>query len=85
LIETGLSRDVDEIWLLVADPQKRATWVSGRDLLPEAQVRERMAAQMTDDQKSESADFIIENNGSIPDLLARVEERLEQHEKTQKK
>jgi dephospho-CoA kinase len=43
-----------------------------------------MAAQMTDDQKAESADFILENNGSIPDLLARVEERLAQHEKTQK-
>lgn len=84
LIETGLSRDVDEIWLLIADPGKRAARVSGRDRLPEAQVRTRMDAQMTDELKAKSADFILENNSSIPDLLARVEERLKQHEKTQK-
>ena len=82
LIETGLSKDVDEIWLLVADAERRAAWVSGRDQTTEDQVRFRMAAQLPDAVKAASADFILDNNGSIPELLARVEERLKQHEKT---
>ena len=82
LIETGLSKDVDEVWLLVADSERRAAWVSGRDRTTEGQVRSRMAAQLPDALKAAEADFIIENNGSIPELLARVEERLKQYEKT---
>lgn len=84
LIETGLDKEVDEVWVVAADPAKRAARVSERDRITEDQVRSRMAVQLTDAQRADAADLVLENNGSIPDLLARVEERLKNDEKTQK-
>jgi dephospho-CoA kinase len=45
---------------------------SDRGLAPD-EVRRRMAAQATDDRRAEVADFLIDNDGSLADLIRQVD------------
>ncbi|WP_373482098.1 dephospho-CoA kinase [Acetobacterium sp.] len=69
LFETNLQNTVDETILVVADKEIRIGRLIERDKLTRAQAIKRIDMQMSDEDKIALADTIIENNGSLDDLL----------------
>jgi len=69
LFETNLQNTVDETILVVADKEIRIGRLMERDKLTRAQAIKRIDMQMSDEDKISLADTIIENNGSLDDLL----------------
>ena len=76
LFESDFGRMMDEIWLVTAQDDVRLRRVMKRDGLTEDDVRARMQNQMPEDEKRALADFVIENNGTIDELRAVINERL---------
>lgn len=76
LFETNMQKMCDETWLIIADEHIRATRAATRDNVDVSQVKARMAHQMTDEEKKELADIIIDNNGSVDELLKKIDELL---------
>lgn len=69
LFETNLQNTVDETILVVADKELRIERIMVRDNLTRDQAINRIEMQMSDEEKIALADTIIENNGSLDDLL----------------
>jgi len=66
---TGL---VDRIWLVTAPRRAIHERLAGsRDLTPD-DIEARMAAQLSDDERRARADVVIENDGDLTALRARV-------------
>ena len=81
LLEKPLPERVyDYVLALTAPEAVRMERVLRRSGMTEAEVRRRMAAQWTDAQRAEHADFIIDNDGRKPvlpailDILERIQE-----------
>jgi dephospho-CoA kinase len=73
LVELGLAPAFDVVVVVTASQHLRVSRVaSDRGLAPD-EVRRRMAAQATDDQRAEVADFLIDNDGSLGDLVPQVD------------
>jgi dephospho-CoA kinase len=73
LVELGLAPAFDVVVVVTASPHLRVSRVaSDRGLTPD-EVRRRMAAQATDDRRAEVADFLIDNDGSLGDLVPQVD------------
>ena len=73
LFETGMRWMVDETWLVAADEDVRLRRTMERDGLSEEAARARMRNQMPEDEKRALADRVIENNGTLADLRAEVQ------------
>jgi dephospho-CoA kinase len=69
IFETNLQNTVDETILVVADKEIRIGRLIERDKLTRGQAIKRIEMQMSDEDKIVLADTIIENNGSLEDLL----------------
>jgi dephospho-CoA kinase len=73
LVELGLAPAFDAVIVVTASPHLRVSRVaSDRGLSPD-EVRRRMAAQATDDQRAEVADVLIDNDGSLAELEPQVD------------
>lgn len=72
LFESNLQNTVDETILVVADKEIRIKWIMERDQLSREQAIKRIEMQMSDEEKIALADTIIENNGSLDDLLIMI-------------
>lgn len=72
LFETGYDERVDRTIAVIAPDELRLRRVVERDRMSEDQVRARMAAQMDPQTARARADFVIENDGDIAHLKARV-------------
>jgi dephospho-CoA kinase len=73
LVELGLAPAFDVVIVVTASPHLRVSRVaSGRDLSPE-DVRARMAAQATDEQRMEVAHILVDNDGSLAELEPQVD------------
>ena len=73
LAELGLAPAFDVVVVVTASPHLRISRVaSDRDLSPE-DVRRRMAAQASDEQRAEVADVLLDNDGTLADLEGQVE------------
>ena len=77
LFETNMQSMCDETWLIVADENTRAQRAAERDNVEISQIKARMTHQMNDDEKMKIADVVIDNNGSVSELLAKVDELLQ--------
>ncbi|MDR2156767.1 MAG: dephospho-CoA kinase [Clostridiales Family XIII bacterium] len=73
LFEAGLSARCDEVWLIAADEALRVRRAAERDGVGEERIRARVLHQMPEAEKRAKADIVIENNGSVDALLARVD------------
>ncbi len=72
IFETGLHEKLDAVILITAPEQIRIDRVMKRDDVSVNQVRQRMAAQWTDQQKQGLTDYTILNDGTslvIPQVL----------------
>ncbi|MCX7842768.1 MAG: dephospho-CoA kinase [Clostridia bacterium] len=62
----------DEIWVVVADREKRISRVMERNGLSREDAVDRIEAQMKDEEYLKLADRVIANNGSIEDLRLKI-------------
>lgn len=72
LIEGGLHRGVDEVWLVYVDPDTQLQRLMERDHLTRAAAAQRIAAQLPLADKRAYARVIIDNCGSIAETRAQV-------------
>jgi dephospho-CoA kinase len=51
----------------------RIKWAKEKMKLSEEQIRNRISGQISTEVKKNLADFVIQNNGTIPEMLASAE------------
>ena len=73
LFEAGWENLVDEVWAISTPEAMSIDRVRRRDGLTVEQVRARMAAQLSAEEKSRRADRVIVNDGTLDDLRVAVE------------
>ncbi|MBI2766569.1 MAG: dephospho-CoA kinase [Chloroflexi bacterium] len=74
LFEAGWEDLVDEVWVVVVEPDIAVQRLETRNGLDEAAARARIASQLSNAERTSKADIVIENNGSLEALEARIEE-----------
>lgn len=68
LIEGGLYRLCDQVWVVFVEPDQQAARICQRDGVRQETAWQRIAAQMPLSQKVEYADVIIDNRGDLNKL-----------------
>ncbi|MDO4177638.1 MAG: dephospho-CoA kinase [Phascolarctobacterium sp.] len=76
LIETGLYKEVDKVWLVVVSEAEQIKRAMLRDNFTEEQVKARIKAQLPFEEKAMHADLIIDNSGKLEDTIAFVHQEL---------
>ncbi|MDX9873259.1 MAG: dephospho-CoA kinase [Clostridia bacterium] len=69
LLEAGLEKMTDEVWVVALDEQEQVRRLMARDALTREEASRRLAAQMPLKEKLQYADRIIDNNGSMEETL----------------
>ena len=77
LFETGYADQCDASVVVIAPDEERISRVMRRDNMSEAQVRARIAAQITPEDARARATYVIENDGEMPHLRERTREMYE--------
>ena len=72
LIETGWVSLVDELWVVAASEKVIAQRLNERDGLSVAEVRKRIGAQISTEEREKHATVVIVNNSNIKDLHRKV-------------
>lgn len=72
LIEGGLHREVDQVWLVYVDRETELARLMARDGLSEADARARLSAQMDLEAKRTYADLVFDNRSTRADLEQQV-------------
>ena len=73
LIEAGWQPLVDRVWLVTVNRDVARARIISRNGLDAAQAEARIDAQLTNEERAQHADLIIENNGSLDELRERVD------------
>ena len=73
LIESGFNRLCDRVWLVTANTGLRIRRIILRNGLSYEAAAKRVASQMPDDEKIPYSNVIIDNNGSMEELIERVD------------
>lgn len=74
LIEMGLYKHVDFIWLVVVDKETQLMRLIERDKLSRNDAQNRINAQITDEQRMEYADVVIDNTQPLNKVREKVRE-----------
>lgn len=72
LIEGGLHREVDEVWVVYVDEEEQLRRLVERNGIDRETALRRIRAQMPIDEKVKYADVVIDNRGDLASLEARV-------------
>ncbi len=81
LIEVGLNKICDEVWLVVADKELRIKRIMERDLLSLEETKKRIKLQITDEKRLQYATSVIHNNNDHQLLELRVKELISTNNK----
>lgn len=73
LFEAGAESRVDQVLVVVVDPAVQLQRLLERDMLNEAEARQRIAAQWPQADKVQKADYVIDNSGPLAQTRAMVE------------
>lgn len=73
LIQSGMHRKMDFVWLVTADIETRIARVMKRDNATYEQVKLRMKQQMSDEDMKKYADEVIDNSKTLSDLNHQIE------------
>ncbi len=73
LFETGFDRLTDETWLVAAPERVQIQRLMARDGMNAQQALLRIRAQMPLAQKRALADYVLENDGTVAQLLERAD------------
>jgi dephospho-CoA kinase len=74
LLEAGWEDLVDEVWVVVVDPEIAVQRLGARNGLDPDAARARIASQLTNEERIARGDVIIENNGTLEELNARIQQ-----------
>jgi len=74
LLEAGWTPLVDEVWVTIAPEHEVVKRTVERTGLPEEQVLARIRSQLSSEERTEHADVIINNDGSIDELKVKIKE-----------
>lgn len=74
LLEAGWGSIVDEVWLLVVDPQRQIDRLMHRNQITRSEASRLVDLQMSLEDKKEQAKIWIENNGQLSDLYHQLDE-----------
>lgn len=74
LVEAGATDRVDEVWVVYVDRETQVRRVMARDCLSRSEAEQRLAAQMSMEEKAARGQVVIDNNGTPEELERRVEE-----------
>jgi len=74
MLEAGWRGSMDEIWVLSAPAGRIRERLAAQRGLDASEVDARAARQMSDEERRAKADLVIENDGSLADLEARIGE-----------
>jgi dephospho-CoA kinase len=72
MLEAGW-RFFDEVWVVIVDRESAIARVTASRGLSRADVERRIDAQMSNDERRRVATVVIENDGTLDALRARVE------------
>ncbi|MBN1160627.1 MAG: dephospho-CoA kinase [Dehalococcoidales bacterium] len=72
LLEAAKNWQVDEIWVTVADRKTALNRLKERTGYDEEDVRSRIRSQMTNAERIKQADVVIDNNGTLEELKAKI-------------
>ena len=76
ILEAGVAERFDHLIVVTCRPEQRVERFAQRQKISEdsarAEVARRMAAQIPDEEKIKSADFVIDNSGSLEATEAQV-------------
>lgn len=73
LIESGMHRDCDALWVVTARPEQQLERLVRQRGMSAAEVQRRMAAQPPQAEKIALADVVIDNSGTPEETRAQVE------------
>lgn len=73
LLEAGWNRPGQPVWVVVAEPAIAIARAMARDGITREAAEQRLAAQLSNAQRIAKADLVLENNGSLAELLAQVD------------
>jgi dephospho-CoA kinase len=73
LVENNMATGFDTVLVVEAEKDLRLARLAERGMAAD-DAQDRMAAQASDDQRREVADVVIENNDSLEDLTAAVDD-----------
>ncbi|MFZ5634317.1 MAG: dephospho-CoA kinase [Bacillota bacterium] len=73
LIESGMHRMMDEIWVVTVDRNAQVKRVMARSGLSEEEVVKRINAQMPQEEKCKYADRVIDNSGAVVQTIRQVD------------
>ena len=74
LVETGGTAMVDQVWVTVASKPVVLSRLEARSGLSRQQSLARICSQISNEEQVKHADVVIDNDGSLDDLKARVKE-----------
>ena len=74
LIEAGWQSLVDEVWVVAASEEMVVQHIGQRNGLPAEQVRQRIRAQITSEERARHAAVVIDNSRGLDELSAQVQE-----------
>ncbi|MFZ7102699.1 MAG: dephospho-CoA kinase [Peptococcaceae bacterium] len=72
LIEAGMEKLVDEVWVINVEPEVQIKRTMERDKLSRDAALNRLKSQLPTSEKLKYADRIIDNNKNVEDTLAQV-------------
>ncbi len=73
LIESGLYRNCDALWVVTCRPEQQLERLMRDRRMSEAEARQRIAAQPPQSEKIALAVVVIDNSGSVEETRAQVE------------
>ena len=74
MIEAGWTDLCDELWVTQATEEDAISRLQSRNSLTEEQARQRINAQLSNAERSDYADVLLQNTGTIEELRIRVGE-----------
>lgn len=73
IVETGFDRECDVLLVVTAPEEDRVDRYSKDRHVSEDEVRARMRAQASEEEREDRADAVIHNEGTLPDLERQVD------------
>jgi len=72
LVETGQAQDFDTLVVVDLEPATQLERLRNRNRLTAAEARSRMAAQASREERLAVAEYVLDNNGTLADLIPQV-------------
>ncbi len=74
MIEAGWTDLCDELWVAQSSEEDAIARLQARNNLTEEQARQRINAQLSNEERADEADVLLQNTGTIEELRIRVGE-----------